>query len=128
MTLTGVIGRIALFNSRDGGTVGIQEGESEKGVKVVSIRDYEVTIEFKGKKETLNAFAGGGGEGMARPEAGPEMPAGGASVRMEMRPGMEMQGPPMEGRAIRKGSRAMRVPPPDGGGEVRAESGTQAAP
>jgi hypothetical protein len=126
LTLTGVIGRIALFNSRDGATVGIQEGESEQGVKVVAIRDYEVTIEFKGKKETLKVFdgsGGGGGERMAPPpESVPEIQAaGGPPVRVEIRPATEMPVDSPEAkaarRAIREAARAkQQARQQDGGG------------
>lgn len=54
--LTGVIGRVALFATRDGGTVGVEEGQSGAGVKVTSIRNYEVVIEYQGKPETLKLF------------------------------------------------------------------------
>ena len=56
MSLTGVLGGIALFKSRDGKIVGIEEGKSGSGIKVVSIKDYEVTIEHKGKTETMRLF------------------------------------------------------------------------
>jgi len=130
LTLTGVIGRIALFNSRDGGTVGIQEGESEQGVKVVSIRDYEVTIEFKGKKETLKVFdgsGGGGGERMAPPpEAMSEIrAAGGSPVRMEIRSASEMPVDSPEAkaarRAAREATRAMMVQQRDGAVMIQSE-------
>ena len=130
LTLTGVIGRIALFNSRDGGTVGIQEGESEQGVKVVSIRDYEVTIEFKGKKETLKVFdgsGGGGGERMAPPpESMSEIrAAGGPPVRMEIRSASEMPVDSPEAkaarRAAREATRAMMVQQRDGAVMIQSE-------
>jgi len=131
LTLTGVIGRIALFNSRDGGTVGIQEGESEQGVKVVSIRDYEVTIEFKGKKETLKVFdgsGGGGGDRMAPPpESMSEIQAAGAPpVRMEIRPGAEMQSESSDEakaarRAAREAARARLAQQQDGAVMIQSE-------
>jgi hypothetical protein len=71
MRLTGVLGRLALFQ-KGGRTVGIEEGQSAQGVKVVSIQGYEVTIEYEGKPETMKLFAkGGGGPGEAPMGAGP---------------------------------------------------------
>jgi hypothetical protein len=56
MRLTGVIGRTALFATRDGKTVGIEEGQSGQGIKVKSIKEYEVVIEYDGKPETMKLF------------------------------------------------------------------------
>ena len=95
MRLTGVIGRIALFQ-KGGQTVGIEEGQSAHGIKVVSIRDYDVTIEYDGKPETMKLFsgtgAGPGGPSMGGgPSGGPPMPEmrGRAepSGRIRVRPG-----------------------------------------
>jgi len=58
LTLTGVLGQTALFDKKDGKSVAIEEGKSAQGVKVVSIKDYEVTIEYKGKTETMKLFSG----------------------------------------------------------------------
>lgn len=55
LKLTGVIDRLALFAKGDK-TVGIELGSSEQGVKVVEINDYDVTIEYQGKKETMKLF------------------------------------------------------------------------
>lgn len=59
MTLTGVIGATAQFKDRGGKTVYIDEGKSAQGVKVTSIKGYEVTIDHKGKTQTMKLFAGG---------------------------------------------------------------------
>ncbi len=77
MKLTGVIGNIALF-AKGGNTVGVEEGKSEHGIKVVSIKDYEVTIEFKGKQETMKLFSGKESRGGTAPGPGrrPQPPAG----------------------------------------------------
>lgn len=129
LTLTGVIGRIALFNSRDGRTIGIQEGEAEQGVKVVSISNYDVTIEFKDKRETLKVFAGGAGEAMPAPESGPGVrPAEGSPARIEMHPGGEVQNMPPEVIEARKKAHAMRVRGPEGRIEVRTDAASQTAP
>ena len=57
MSLTGVLGNVALFNTKKGQVICIEAGKSSQGVKVVSIEDYVVTIEHQGKRETLNLFA-----------------------------------------------------------------------
>jgi len=59
MTLTGVLGNVALFVTRDGATVGIEAGQTERGVRVTGIDGYSVTIEFAGKTETMRLFPGG---------------------------------------------------------------------
>lgn len=73
LSLNGVIGNIALFASREGGTVGIKEGESARGVNVKSINQYEVTIEYEGKPETMRLFPDQRG-----PTAAPSIPPAGA--------------------------------------------------
>jgi hypothetical protein len=60
LTLTGVMGNIAMFASRSGQTVGIAEGKSGQGVKVLSINGYEVKIEYQGTSETMKLKFGGG--------------------------------------------------------------------
>jgi hypothetical protein len=74
MKLTGVIGRIALFKKGDQ-TVGIEEGESGHGIKVVSIKDYEVTIEHEGKSETMKLFSGSSADRGGRPGPDREGPS-----------------------------------------------------
>ncbi len=56
MRLTGVLGRVALFANRGNQTIGIEEGQSASGIKVVSIKAYEVVIEYQGKPETMKLF------------------------------------------------------------------------
>ena len=51
LQLIGVLGNLALFNKG-----AIAEGESDLGVKVVSIKGYEVTIEYRGKPEVMKLF------------------------------------------------------------------------
>ncbi len=72
--LTGVLGRVAIFQTADGQTVGIAEGESNAGLKVKSIHDYEVVVEFEGKTETLKLFGEGGGPGGPPPAVAGPMP------------------------------------------------------
>lgn len=60
LSLTGVLGRIAMFRNREGKPVSIEEGKTEGGVTVKSIDGYEVAIVFQGKPETMKLFAGGG--------------------------------------------------------------------
>jgi len=55
MKLTGILGNTALFD-KGGKPVCIEEGKSAQGVKVVSINNYNVTIEHKGKSETMKLF------------------------------------------------------------------------
>jgi hypothetical protein len=60
LRLTGVLGSTALFATREGQVVGIEEGQSGPGgVKVTSIDGYVVTIECEGKPETMRLFADG---------------------------------------------------------------------
>ncbi len=58
LSLTGVLGRIAMFRNREGKPVSIEEGKTEGGVTVKSIDGYEVAIVFQGKPETLKLFSG----------------------------------------------------------------------
>ncbi len=60
MSLTGVLGNVALFKTRKGQVICIEAGKSNQGVKVVSIDGYAVTIEYQDKRETLDLFAGRG--------------------------------------------------------------------
>lgn len=113
MRLTGVIGRIALFQ-KGGQTVGIEEGQSGQGIKVVSIRDYDVTIEYEGKPETMKLFPDGG--------AGPRGPS------MEGGPSMG-GGPPMpemRGRAAMSGRMRVRPGSPEPGA-LKVEAGPGSA-
>ncbi|HOW68980.1 MAG TPA: hypothetical protein PKY77_00145 [Phycisphaerae bacterium] len=66
-TLTGVLGRVALFRTADGKTVGIAEGESGHGMKVKTIRDYEVVVEYEGKTDTMKLFSDPGSSGSPAP-------------------------------------------------------------
>jgi hypothetical protein len=132
LTLTGVIGKIALFASRDGNTVGIQEGQSEQGVKVVAIRNYEVTIEHKGKQETLKLFDGGGmggGGGPAAPDAGPEIrPGGEMQIPEEVRAAMKRMESDMGHGEVRARMRAMRMNGDHGAMVIRESVGSEPAP
>jgi hypothetical protein len=93
--LTGVMGRYALFNGRCG-PLCICEGASANGITVKSIKDYEVTIEYQGKPETMRLFA-------PSAMAPPMMPPG------AMPPGM--MGPPGSAAMHR---RAMPMAGPSG--------------
>lgn len=70
LRLTGVLGTTALFGTREGQVVSIEEGQSGPGgVKVTKIDGYVVTIECEGKPETMRLFADGpegGGPGGGR--------------------------------------------------------------
>ncbi|MBP7934760.1 MAG: hypothetical protein KA354_08955 [Phycisphaerae bacterium] len=66
-TLTGVLGRVALFRTADGKTVGIAEGESGHGMKVKTIRNYEVVVEYEGKTDTMKLFSDPGSSGSPAP-------------------------------------------------------------
>ncbi|MFA5864578.1 MAG: hypothetical protein WC975_07800 [Phycisphaerae bacterium] len=72
MSLTGVMGTIALFRNRGGQTVGIEEGKSANGITVKSIKNYEVTIEYEGKPETMKLF-NDQGQQASMPQAQPAM-------------------------------------------------------
>lgn len=72
--LTGVLGGIALFKTADGKTVGIAEGESSQGMKVKTIRDYEVVVEYEGKTNTMKLFSDTGSSGSQAPA--PDMESG----------------------------------------------------
>jgi hypothetical protein len=67
LTLTGVLGTFALFNDRGGQTIGIEEGKNGNGITVKSINEYEVTIEYQGKTETLKLFPAVNSPGPAMP-------------------------------------------------------------
>ncbi len=54
--LIGVLGKIALLKIPGGKTVGIEEGKSAQGIKVISIEGYKVTIEHHGQTETKQLF------------------------------------------------------------------------
>jgi hypothetical protein len=58
LKLTGVLGTFALFSDRGGKTISIEEGKSGNGVTVKLIDGYEVSIEYKGKPETMKLFKG----------------------------------------------------------------------
>lgn len=60
LALTGVLGHLAFFRTQQNETVTIAEGASDRGITVKSINGYDVTIEYEGKPQTLNLFAGGG--------------------------------------------------------------------
>lgn len=76
LALTGVLGNIALF-SKGNETIGIEEGKAEGGVKVVSIQDYQVIIEFEGKTETMELFSGSPGAPPSGPPQRSAPPKGG---------------------------------------------------
>lgn len=116
LSLTGVLGNIAFFTGRDGRTMSIKEGESGGGIKLKTIRDYEVVIEYKGKPETMKLFTGGPMPGAAPSmESAPvavAVPAGGpkgsaSSPSMSSRP---------EGMRIEMKGDLSNLPP-----EVRAQ-------
>jgi hypothetical protein len=94
LSLTGVIGNIALFASREGGTVGIKEGESAREVKVKSINQYEVVIEYQGKPETMRLF--GDQRGGAPAMGGPPGPV---PASMSLPPGVDISQLPPDVRA-----------------------------
>ena len=79
LRLTGVIGKVALFQRREGETIGIEEGNSANGITVKSIRDYEVVIEYQGKSETMKLFSESGG-GPAASGGGPAASGGGPAA------------------------------------------------
>ena len=81
LRLTGVIGKVALFQRREGETIGIEEGNSANGITVKSIRDYEVVIEYQGKSETMKLFSESGG-GPAASGGGPAVSGGGPAADM----------------------------------------------
>ena len=69
--LTGVLGKTAMFKVDDK-VVYIEEGKSGHDIKVVSIKGYDVTIEWQEKEEKLNLFTEkSGGGGRSRPSRGP---------------------------------------------------------
>ncbi len=71
MSLTGVLGNVALFNSRSG-AVAIEEGKSGGGIKVKSINAYEVVIEYKGKDTTMKLFKDAKPKPKPKPKGGTE--------------------------------------------------------
>lgn len=103
--LIGVLGNIAIFLVGNE-SVGIQEGNSDKGITVKSITGYDVMIEFNGKPQTVKFVAGQGpsapsalaGPGGGPGEGRPGQPPGGGP-----RPGRMEGAPPgmvIEGKAI----------------------------
>lgn len=110
LTLVGVMGNIALFKAGND-TVGIQEGSSERNVKVKSIDGYDVTIEFEGKQETMKLFAGSGPGGSGGP-GGPPMPESGPKPPQGMPPAAAATAP--AGTVIKSGAPAgVRLEPQD---------------
>lgn len=67
ITLTGVMGKIAIFNNRGGQTFAVEEGKSANGVTVKSITGYEVSVECSGQCETMKLFNQAAGPGMNQP-------------------------------------------------------------
>ena len=57
LQLTGVLGNVALFKTRKGQTAGVEVGKSGNDIKVLKIDGYQVTIEYKGKPETMKLFS-----------------------------------------------------------------------
>ncbi len=97
LALTGVLGKIALF-SRGSDTIGIEEGKSEGGVKVVSIQDYKVIIEFDGKTETMELFGGSPGAPPSGPPQRSAPPKGGTPPEPPPGPaGQGLEEPPSQG-------------------------------
>lgn len=61
---------MAFFRTRQGESLTIQEGNSDRGVTVKSINGYEVTIEYEGKPQVMKLFDGksdGGAPGGSPP-------------------------------------------------------------
>ncbi len=71
MRLTGVLGDSALFTTQKGKPVWIELGKSSQGVKVIAIDGYSVTIEYKGKTQTMKLFPERRGSAPSAPPAGP---------------------------------------------------------
>ena len=67
MRLTGVLGNLALFTTREGKAVGIEMGKSSQGVKVTAMDGFNVTIEYEGKSETMKLFPEKSKPGPPRP-------------------------------------------------------------
>ena len=86
LKLTGVLGNLALFNKRGGQTVGIEEGKSGQGIKVISINNYEVTIEYQNKQETLKLHKdqGSGKSAVPAPEEKAESPESGKTAEQKL--------------------------------------------
>jgi hypothetical protein len=89
ITLTGVMGKMAIFNNRGGQTFSVEEGKSGNGVTVKSIRNYEVEIECGGKCETMKLFGQGARPMMSSPTP---MPGPGARPMAGPMPGMPVRG------------------------------------
>lgn len=69
LRLTGVLGNLALFATREGKDLAIELGKSSQGVKVTAMEDFNVTIEYEGKSETMKLFPEKPGPVPARPPA-----------------------------------------------------------
>ncbi len=111
LALSGVIGNIALFASREGGTVGIKEGESARGVSVKAINQYEVVIEYQGKPETMRLFPDQRGSPSV-----PSIPSAGARQIGEVMPASSATGSPASPIAAPPGIDLSHAPP-----EIRAQ-------
>ena len=70
LTLVGVLVDMALLKTRTGQVIGLTEGKSEQGITLKTIDGYEVTLEYKGKTETLKLQTGGSGGGPSMPPPG----------------------------------------------------------
>jgi hypothetical protein len=71
ITLTGVMGKMAIFNNRGGQTFAVEEGKSANGVTVKSITGYEVAIECSGQCETMKLFNQAAGPAINTPMPSP---------------------------------------------------------
>jgi hypothetical protein len=106
--LIGVLGNIAIFLVNNE-SVGIQEGNSDKGITVKSIKGYDVMIEFNGKPQKVTFVAG---QGPSAPSA-PSGPGGGPG---DGRPTPPPGGGARPGRMEKGRPEGAELPP-----EVRAQ-------
>lgn len=117
LTLVGVLVDMALLKTRTGQVIGLTEGKSEQGITLKTIDGYEVTIEHKGKTETLKLQTGGAGGGPSMPPPGRPGPRG---VRMAPPPGAIRMSAPAAPSAMQRESARPAVSAPSG--EVVAPS------
>jgi len=122
MKLTGVLGTTAVFADQSGKLVAIEQGKSSKGIKVKLINGYQVTIEYKGKTETMTMKMFSGKQGRPRP-GGRAMPTPSRSRPTVMPGGPHPPSPEtlrrlspsareriLKGRPTRRGRRGSRTP------------------
>jgi hypothetical protein len=86
MRLTGVLGNLALFTTREGKAIGIELGKSSQGVKVTAMDGFNVTIEYEDKSETMKLFPEKRGPAPPRPPTSPPTSAPAASSAPATRP------------------------------------------